>query len=200
MKWSRTSKIYYFIIWFVGAVCFILMNIGNVSITYSGFGVDSAGVLYVGKEGVIEKYDGNKMIGEISPQTSRGYAFTIKEDDSILLSTADMVYKLDLSGKVLDEWEDEGTSTFNDLQYIRKFVGKDGRQYTMKLHFGRTIIYSGEDVIYKMPMLDYIVRILWYSCFVGAFVLAIALFIQWLKDHNNKSVTEQTDKDLTIEK
>ena len=70
----------------------------------------------------------------------------------------------------------------------------------MKLHFGRTIICSGKDVIYKMPMLDYIVRILWYSCFVGAFVLAIALFIQWLKDHNNKSVPEQTDKDLTIEK
>ena len=41
MKWSRTSKICFFIIWFVGAVCFILMNIGNVSITYSGFGVDS---------------------------------------------------------------------------------------------------------------------------------------------------------------
>ena len=200
MKWSRTSKICFFIIWLVLAFCLVLMNTGRVSITYSGFGVDSAGVLYVGKEGVIEKYDGNKMIGEISPQTSRGYAFTVKEDDTILLSTADMVYKLDLSGKVLDEWEDEGTSTFNDLQFIRKFIAKDGRQYAMKLHFGRTIICSGKDVIYKMPMLDYIVRILWYSCFVGAFVLAIALFIQWLKDHNNKSVPEQTDKDLTIEK
>ena len=127
MKWSRTSKICFFIIWLVLAFCLVLMNTGRVSITYSGFGVDSAGVLYVGKEGVIEKYDGNKMIGEISPQTSRGYAFTVKEDDTILLSTADMVYKLDLSGKVLDEWEDEGTSTFNDLQFIRKFIAKDGR-------------------------------------------------------------------------
>ncbi|MBQ3548111.1 MAG: hypothetical protein IJA44_06535 [Clostridia bacterium] len=198
MELSRTSKICFFIIWFAVVVCLVLMNVGNVSITYSGFGVDSAGVLYVGKEGVIEKYDGDKMVGTISPQTSRGYAFTVKEDDTILLSTADMVYTLDLSGKVLDKWEDEGTSTFNDLQFIRKFIAKDGCQYTMKLHFGRTIICSGEDVIYKMPMLDYIVRILLCLCFIGAFVFAIALFKQWLKEHNNKSVPEQTDKDLTI--
>lgn len=197
MKLSISSKICFFIIWFFWAICLILMNVGNVSITYSGFGVDASGVLYVGKEGVIEKYDNGKKIGEISPQTSRGYAFTVKEDDTILLSTADMVYKLDLSGKVLDEWEDEGTSTFNDLQYIRKFVAKDGRQYAMKLHFGRTVICLGEDVIYKMPMLDYIVRILWWSCFVGAFVLGITLFIKWLKYYNNKSAPKQTGKDST---
>ena len=200
MKWSISSKICFFIIWLVLTFCLVLTNTGRVSITYSGFGVDSAGVLYVGKEGVIEKYNSDKMVGTISPQTSRGYAFTVKEDDTILLSTADMVYKLDLSGKVLDKWEDEGTSTFNDLQYIRKFTAKNGQKYVMKLHFGRTVICSGEDVIYKMPMLDYIVRILWWSCFVGGFALGITIFIQWLKSYNNKSVPEQTDKDLTIEK
>ena len=200
MKWSISSKICFFIIWLVLTFCLVLTNTGRVSITYSGFGVDSSGVLYVGKEGVIEKYNSDKMVGTISPQTSRGYAFTVREDDTILLSTADMVYKLDLSGKVLDKWEDEGTSTFNDLQHIRKFTAKNGQKYVMKLHFGRTVICSGEDVIYKMPMLDYIVRILWWSCFVGGFALGITIFIQWLKSYNNKSVPEQTDKDLTIKK
>ena len=60
------------------------------------------------------------MIGSISPKTSRGYAFTIQKDDTILLSTASSIYTLDLSGNVIDKQEDVGTKTFNELQKAKK--------------------------------------------------------------------------------
>ena len=181
MKMSKLMKICFVYMMCVIPICLLLINIGKATITYSGFGVDSAGILYIGKDDVIEKYENNKLLGTISPQTSRGYAFTLQEDDTILLSTASNVYKLDLAGKVLDKWEDEGTSTFNKLQYIRKFKAKDGREYLMKLQLGRTVICSGDDVIYKMPMLDYIVRILWWSNFVALLVFFITFIVKLFK-------------------
>ncbi len=186
MRFKRLIILFLLIFLPIITSCNVLMSMGTVSITYSGFGVDSSGVLYVGKESVIEKYKDGKMIGTISPQTTRGYAFTIQKDDTILLSTASMVYKLDNSGNILDEWEDEGTSTFNDLQFIRKFTAKDGRKYVMKSLFGRTVIYCNDEIIYQMPLLDYIVKILWFSCFLIGFVFAVMFIKEWFKKKTNK--------------
>ena len=186
---SRKLLIIYLLILFpIITICNILMNTGRVSIIYSGFGVDDSGVLYVGKDSGIEKYKDGKMIGIISPQTSRGYAFTIQGDDTILLSTASTVYTLDLSGNVLDEWEDKNTSTFNKLQFIKKFTTKDGHKYVMKSHFGRTIICCNNEIIYQMPLLDYIVKILWFSCFLIAFIFAI----MFIKDRKERQKTKKT--------
>lgn len=188
---SRKLLIIYLLILFpIITICNTLMNTGRVSIIYSGFGVDDSGVLYVGKESGIEKYKDGKMIGIISPQTSRGYAFTIQGDDTILLSTASTVYTLDLSGNVLDEWEDKNTSTFNKLQFIKKFTTKDGHKYVMKSHFGRTIICCNNEIIYQMPLLDYIVKILWFSCFLIAFIFAI----MFIKDRKERQKTKKTAK------
>lgn len=191
---SRKLLIIYLLILFpIITICNALMNTGRVSINYSGFGVDDSGVLYVGKDSGIEKYKDGKMIGIISPQTSRGYAFTIQGDDTILLSTASTVYTLDLSGNVLDEWEDKDTSTFNKLQFIKKFTTKDGHKYVMKSHFGRTIICCNNEIIYQMPLLDYIVKILWFSCFFIAFIFAIMLVKQYLNRHKGREQRTQGD-------
>ncbi len=189
MRLGKLLIIFLLILFPIITICNVLMSMGIVSITYSGFGVDSLGVLYVGKENTIEKYKDGKMIGKISPQTSRGYAFTIQEDDTILLSTASIVYKIDHSGKILDEWEDEDTSTFNDVQFIRKFIAKDGRKYVMKSLLGRTVIYCNNDIIYKMPLLDYIVKILWFSCFLIGFVFVIAFIKERFKNKPNRQNT-----------
>lgn len=90
---------------FVGFIaltsCFVIDNQCSVTISYKGFGIDSKGTLYIGKDSVIEKVNDGKVMVTISPKTSREYAFAIKEDDTILLSTASTVYTLDLSGNAI---------------------------------------------------------------------------------------------------
>lgn len=149
----------------------MLIASGTVSLSYSGFGVDSAGILYLGTDAGIKKYDDGELIGSINPQTSRGYIFTIQKDDTILLSTASRIYKLDRSGNILDQQEDIGTSTFNELQKTKKhFVAQNGCEYVMQSSLGRVIICSDDEIIYQMPILDYTVKIAFSLAFVSVFV------------------------------
>ena len=68
----------------------VLSNRSNIS--YKGFAVDSKGTVYVGfNSGRIKKFDNNKLIGSISAQTSRGYDFTIIENDVSKFSTFSFV-------------------------------------------------------------------------------------------------------------
>ena len=156
----KMLKIYSCIIFTLVVICFYFMISGNVTIGYSGFGFDSSDVLYIGTDTAIEKYvDGNK-VGEINPQTSRGYAFTL-ENDIILLSTASYVYNLDLDGTVISKEEDIGTKTFNKIERKKNhFITPDGREYRFKSFLGRRYIDDAAGtVIYKMPLLDYIVKV-----------------------------------------
>lgn len=67
---------------------------------FCGFALDSQKLLYVGRDNAIEVYSGTEKIFEINPQTSRSYAFTVT-DDTIVLSTAEFVYEIDLKGNVI---------------------------------------------------------------------------------------------------
>ncbi len=185
MKVSKMLIFYLILVFPVFFTCLILIISGTVSMFYSGFAVDSSGVLYIGKETKIEKYYDGKMIGTISPQTSRGYAFTIQNDDTILLSTASTVYKMDLLGNVLDKQEDTGTKTFNKLQRSKNtFISQNNRKYIMKSRFGRTVIYSEKDIIYKMPMLDYVVKIAFLFVILSALIIVPIIIVKWKKCRN----------------
>ncbi|MBQ9994118.1 MAG: hypothetical protein IJP17_05345 [Clostridia bacterium] len=182
MKAMKMLIIYLICAFPIIAACFIMIASGAVSISYSGFALDSAGVLYIGTDTKIEKYYGGEMIGAINPQTSRGYAFTIQNDDTILLSTASTVYTLDLSGNVLDKQEDVGTRTFNELQKSKRyFITQDNREYVMKSQLGRTIISSDGDIIYQMPMMDYVVKIALVLVGLSCLVFAPIIVIKWRK-------------------
>ena len=111
--------IYLIIVWPFLIFLGISTDAGYVSISYNGFAIDSLDNLYVGKENKIEKYYNDVLIGTIDPQTSRAYAFTIK-DDTILLSTTSTVYTLDLNGNIVSEREDYELETFNMLQHQKK--------------------------------------------------------------------------------
>ena len=88
MKIPKLVFIYVFIAFLALTSCYVIDSKHSVTISYNGFGIDSTGILYVGKNSAIEKIKDGKVIETLSPQTSRGYAFTIKNDDTILLSTA----------------------------------------------------------------------------------------------------------------
>ena len=89
--------------------CFVLFGFLTVlsvflgafhTFSFCGFALDSQKLLYVGRDNAIEVYSGTEKILEINPQTSRSYAFTVT-DDTIVLSTAEFVYEIDLKGNVI---------------------------------------------------------------------------------------------------
>ena len=92
-------------------ICFLLILTGKVTIQYQGFGIDSNEVVYVGKQRQIQKIYNNNVVATINPRTSRGYAFTVQNNDTILLSTSSTVYTLNLEGEVISKQEDIDTST-----------------------------------------------------------------------------------------
>lgn len=180
MKAKKMLIIYLISVFPIAVTCVALIMSGTVSIFYSGFAIDSSGVIYIGKDDKIEKYFDAKMIGSISPKTSRGYAFTIQKDDTILLSTASSIYTLDLSGNVIDKQEDVGTKTFNELQKAKKiFITQDNKNFVMGSQMGRTIICSDQDIVYQMPMLDYIVKTAFFSVILSALVVVPFIIRKW---------------------
>lgn len=181
MKIPKLLYIYVFIAFTALMFGFTLINSNNVTLSYLGFGMDSTGILYVGKDSSIEKVKDGKVIETIDPPPARNYAFTIKKDDTILLSTASTVYTLDLSGNIISEAEDEGTWTFNKLQITRKFfASSDGEIYVVKHPFGRTTIRSSEgETIYQMPILDYIVKLIGIGFFLSTCICVPIIIYKW---------------------
>lgn len=180
MKAKRMLLIYLLCVFPVISICVFMILSGSVSVFYSGFAVDSSGILYVGTDREIKKYSDGKAVGTISPQTARGYAFTIQNDDTILLSTASTVYELDLSGNVLSQRKDEGTKEFNRLQKSKnRFTAQDGQTYVMKTKWGRTVICSDDAVLYQMPTTDYIVRIAFLMSVLSVFVFVPIIVYRW---------------------
>ena len=166
--------IYVSIIFPVMVACMIMMISGDVTVSYSGFGMDSSGVLYVGKDGVIEKYHNGSLIGEFSSRTSRGYAFAVQSDDTVLLSTSSTVYSLDLHGNEIEKQEDVLSKIFYQLDITKKsFKSADGKLYNVISPFGRTRIVceTGEE-IFTMPLKDYIVKVILSLCGLSVFVFS----------------------------
>ena len=160
----------------------ILQVTHQVTLSYSGFGLDSSGVLYIGTDSSIEKYLNGEQIGKIL-KPSRGYAFAVQNDDTILLSTASIVYTMDLDGNILTQREDIGTETFNQLQKKNKlFLANDGKTYRLKLIFGRTCVVSEEgEMIYQMPLLDYIASSVFFCSIFANFIVIPIIVYKWRK-------------------
>jgi len=175
-KMIKSIMIYLIIIVPVGMFCMYHLITGNVTITYHGYGVDSSGNLYVGLEREIAVYDGDSKISSIqtAASTARAYYFTVQHDDTILLSTASNVYVLDLNGNILSKTEDTNTVVYDRLQWSGKnFTATDGTQYVRCASLGRMRIETSDgNVIYQMPMFDFVVKII--TCL---WLLSMAIFI-----------------------
>jgi hypothetical protein len=151
--------------------------------TYS-FAVDSSGKLYVGKDSKIEVYDNQSLIKSIFPMTTKGYLFTVESDDSILLSDASTVYIMDLNGVVLSQNEDQFSETYSKLSSGKNmFVSWNGEKYLKRSNWGRVeIIHIAENtstIIYKMPILDYIVKVVFWLLFISVFIITPVIHFQW---------------------
>ena len=178
MKNKKALMIYAPVAGLVVLFCLYMIFSGKVSLSMNGFAVDKDECLYIGKEYTIEVYKNDELLRTINPQTSRAYIFTILNGDTILLSTSTKVYTMDLYGNVLSEKEDDMTKVYNDLQKAKKeFVAVNGEKYHLQNTFGRTYIIKDSNVIYEMPLLDYIVLIMLVLTFISlwSFVFIMVL-------------------------
>ena len=174
--------IYLIIVWPIMLVCFLSMIAGHVSVIYNGFAIDSLDNLYVGKQTKIEKYYEGELIDTINPHSSRTYAFTIQNDE-IILSNTSAVYIMDLDGNVISKHEDFETKTFNELQHQKKFTTADGKTYFLKSSFGRKKVVSEDgNVIYNMPVKDYIVKLMFIAVFVISFIFVPTMIYKSRKE------------------
>lgn len=177
MKASKLLVVYLLIVWPI-IVLFLLAKItGKITISYVGFAIDHNNNIYLGKDSTIEvlDYDG-KVLRSISPYTSRGYKFTITPDNQIKISTGDYLYLTDLSGNLISK---KDISNYTDDDLLREnryeFISSDGVHYKMKNHFLRPCIYridaTKKTIIYKMPIFDYIVKLIMIACFLSFMII-----------------------------
>lgn len=156
-------------------VCVILVITGIVTPSLSGFAVDSSDRLYIGMQKEICVYEEGSIIRRINPHTSRTYIFTITENDTILLSTSTKIYVMDLYGNILEEREDVGADTYNQLSYKkRRFVSHSGDVYTLKGIIGPTrIVKNNFETVYQIDALSFSVKVCLWLCGVGLAVLSL---------------------------
>ena len=183
----RVLKISLFVLWPIIMFILIIQITGKVCLSYYGFAVDKSNNIYLGKDKSIDVLnDKGEVINKIDPMTSRGYSFTITENDEIIISTGDYWYRKDLSDNlieknVINDYRENPISTFSRYKYS----AADGTEYVMKMHFFRTHIYkiiNGEYIsVYKMPLFDFCVRILSVITYLSFAVVVIVGIVIWNK-------------------
>lgn len=155
-------------------IIFVLTTSGLVSLVTHSFAVDSSGKLYVGKDSKIEVYRDELLLYKIT-NLPRGFFFTIEVDDTILLSDGSTVYVMDLNGNILSQREDNNGETHIELLNKKTYISKNGEEYRKQSNWGRVeivhIVNNYDIVIYRMPLLDYIVLIL-------AWILGVSVLLQ----------------------
>lgn len=164
-------------------ICLFLILSGHAMPFVHCFAVDGADRIYVGTDGDICVYTDGDLVHKIDPKTSRGYRFTINQNDEIVLSTASKAYIMDLSGNVLQSQEDPGAQLYNQIQYgKRTFVTAKGDEYRLASEFGWTrIMKNGAEVVYRISPLSFAVKV-----FLALAVGALITFIVWAARQKQK--------------
>ena len=167
----------------LAAVCVFYINAPRVQInetTRYGFAVDSIGQVYVGKKEKIEVYCNGNLVRTIHPGTNRGYAFTIQKDQTILLAAGGMVDVLDLEGKLLDSWEDEGTQQLNALLWNWEYSTENGDTYTLRNIAGyEWIEKNNQEVVYSLSVTDYMRTVAFCLSIVYILLAVLYFLIRW---------------------
>jgi len=168
-------------------ITFILSISGIVSLDTHSFAMDSSGKLYIGKDSKIEVYKDEAQLYTIS-NLPRGFFFTIDSDNTILLSEGSTVYIMDLLGSVLSQREDHNGETQIKLVNKKIFISSSGDKYLKRSNWGRVeivqVVGNKEIVIYKMPILDYIVLILLWFMVISGLILFPIILLQWKRMKN----------------
>ena len=186
MKIPKTFKTYIFLTFPIVMICLFLIISGKVNLSYYGFAVDSNSNIYLGRTSNIYVINqSGEFKQNISAMTSRGYSFTIISD-KILISTGEYLYTKSLTGDLIEK-KPINNYKENPLTNISKseYVDSNGTKYVMKNELFRTHIYrieSNEKIdVYQMPILDYVIKLIFYAVLLSMFIMAPISIYQWRK-------------------
>lgn len=157
-------------------LCMFPVYTGLAPDSLNGFGVDSAGRLYLGLGHRIEVWENGQQVKTIRKGTSRGYMITIQADDTILIASGVHVMVIDLEGTtVLESYEEDAEETWDTLvKQQHRFTDVHGETYTAGRLRGRITILHGKTVIYQEPLWACICTWLWrisLPCVIASFII-----------------------------
>ena len=161
-------------------IMFFVVLSGYVCIDYRGFSIDNEDNLYVGMPSVIKVYSAEgEFLRSFSPKTSRGYSFMVEGGEKVLIDTGNKLFILDLYGNVLNEIED----SYSRIKNSNKFVSNSGNKYVVNNYIFRTSVSLLRDgskrTIFKMPALDYIIKLLDWISDIVLIVLVVIMIISF---------------------
>ena len=183
IKTSKSLAIFVGIYGPVILTCLFLMITGTVTLSISGFAVDSNNRLYIGKDSGITVYENGVIDHTINPKTSRGYIFTMQPNDTIVVSTGSVVYTMDIDGNLISQEEDFRSRMYHEIRKNgNPFYSTDGTKYTKRSPWGRIEIIQEIDgrvsIIYQMTLFDYIIKIVLAITFVSIFIFVPRLVLK----------------------
>ena len=103
------------------------------SSNFAGFGVDSNGLLYIGRKTHIEVYRNGECMGIVSiPMQKEGWYMGVSEDDTIILCAGAEEYSIKADGTVL-EMKDQNPQIATLLAHQRTIKGNDGNYCSQRI-------------------------------------------------------------------
>ena len=180
---------------FVMVATSLILLFSGVAIPFvECFAVDDQDNIYISGYSKIYVYEGKNRIRTLSAQTSSGYMFTIKEDNTILLSTASKVYSMDLYGNILSSNPDPSCDTYNQIQYRKnRFTTQIGDTYKIVSSLGWTrIVKNGTTVVYRISSISFIIKIMLYISSCACVALPIIYIRKARKMQNQKDTSDES--------
>jgi len=167
----------------ITGICLLFMLANIVYLDWHGFGADHLGQVYIGKPGRIEVYNHNSLVSIIPIQPYRTYAFTTRDGESFQLSTASTIYTLDIYGNELESEDDKGCDTYEALRENKQVILPNGQKVIKEAPFLHTrIVNENGDILYQMPLLDYIIQLILVICLAPSFItLPVGLVLSFRK-------------------
>ena len=162
----------------VGFLCillfFVIIAFGCGSLEFNGFGIDSNGLLYVGRLHQIEIYKEDKQIQKLTTPADRGWVMTVDDKNNIVVSNMSTVFILDSDGSVITTHKDIHSERYYKTRSIRQIKMLDGSIYDLKHKWIWPTIQKNGTTIYRVPFVDFAVRIL-FMC--GSIFLLIGIVV-----------------------
>ncbi len=187
MKIPKLFFIFVFTFFPLLFLCAIIESTGAACADYRCFAVDEEENIYIGQEHAIVVLDKQgSEISRFAPPTNRGYSFTYIEPHGLVICTSYNYYIADEAGDI--SLKIPVTDDNRHLAYgisSRKFVSVNGTRYIMSDRFLRTCVFrvDGDErtEIFRMPLNDYIIRLLIaLNCVYAAVAIPVIVF-QWAK-------------------
>ena len=151
---------------------FVLIGLFNASLEFCGYGVDSAGNLYIGRLHQVEVYQKGVRVNTLEIPVSRGWCMTVSNDE-IIVANMSSIFVLDLAGNVVREEEDRHGKIFYSIKDTKQVLGADGSQYSLSDIGGIIQITENGKTIYQSPIEDILAKLTFWTgsvCMIVGFL------------------------------